>query len=103
MTDGQSRAAANPASERERVSLRHKIFEPVSVIVGNVETRAHLLNISATGALVHCETAPDAGSAIHVEMNGSVYPAHIVWRDGARFGVTFGSDLSQPVLQAILR
>jgi PilZ domain len=97
------RNAANVAPTHDRAATRHKIFEPVAVIIDELETRAHLLNISTTGALVHSVQPPKPGSAIHLEMNGRRYQASVVWSKGARFGITFGNQLSAPVVEAILR
>ena len=88
---------------RDRASPHLKIFEPILFIADEVEARAHLLNISTTGALVHSTQPPESGSAIQLVMNGSRYQARVVWSDGARFGITFGSHLSAAVIEAILR
>ena len=97
------RNAANVAPKHDRTATRHKIFEPVAVIIDERETRAHLLNISTTGALVHSVQPPKPGSAIHLEMNGHRYQANVVWSEDARFGITFENHLSAPVVEAILR
>ncbi len=95
--------AVKPLSERDRASARHKIFELVSVIIDGQGTRAHLLNISTTGALVHSAQPPKTGSAIQLVMNGRNYPARAVWSKGARYGIAFRSHLSAPIVEAILR
>jgi hypothetical protein len=97
------RKAVKPVSEHDRASARYKIFELVSFMFDGHETRAHLLNISMTGALVHSAQPPKTGSAIQLVINGRHYPARVVWSHGARFGIAFGRHLSALIVESILR
>jgi hypothetical protein len=94
-------ATGSPTSGR--VARRHKLFEPVDMIVDGIPVRAHLLNISATGALVHSAAIPAAGASVQLMLDGSKHAAHVMWRAAPRFGVSFGSRLSDTALQTILR
>lgn len=95
--------ASKPLSERDRASARHKIFELIVAIIDGHETRAHLLNISTTGALVHSTQPPKTGSVIQLVMNGRDYTARVVWSNSTRYGIAFGSPLAAPIVEAILR
>lgn len=97
------RSIATPTSDRDRVSPRDKIFEPILLTVGGRPTRAHLLNISCTGALVHGDAGLEAGMLVEISLNGRDYSARIVWRDGRRFGIAFASRLSDALVEAVLR
>ena len=63
---------------------RHKLFEPASITVSGAPRRAHLLNLSTTGALVHC------GDPLWID-------------DEKRFGVRFREPVQQSVIDALLR
>lgn len=85
------------------MSRRHKLFEPVEIIVDGQSSRAHLLNISATGALVHSATPPATGASVKLKLPGAERLALVVWGEASRFGVSFDTEITDPVLGAMLR
>ena len=70
-----------------RACKRTKIFEPVAMSWDGKTSRAHLLDISSSGALIHVIDPPAPDTAIGVERGEIRFEAMIVWRDGARCGI----------------
>lgn len=90
-------AAADAAREP-----RLKVFQPVPLETAGGTVRAHLLNLSRTGALIHCADAPDRGSVVRVMLGDTANPARVVWRDGKRFGVAFAGKLAPAQIEGAL-
>ncbi|WP_242147288.1 PilZ domain-containing protein [Sphingomonas sp. BAUL-RG-20F-R05-02] len=86
-----------------RVARRHKLFEPVEIIVEHQPARAHILNISSTGALVHSAMPPATGASVKIKLLGTECAAHVVWSAASRFGVSFDTSIAERVLGAMLR
>lgn len=93
-----------PDSARERrLSARRKMFEPVNLILGPVKMRAHLLDMSCSGALAHCETPPAAGSYVAVSALGLQTSGRVKWVTGKRFGIQFSQLMSPRDVETILQ
>lgn len=93
-----------PDSARERrLSARRKMFEPITLILGSVRLRAHLLDMSCAGALAHCETPPAAGSYVAVSAFDLRTSGRVKWVIGKRFGIQFSQLLSPREVEAILQ
>ena len=76
-----------------RAKPRLKTFHPVELRDEAGPSRAHLLDLSATGALVHREEPPAPGAVVRIGIAGAPRPAKVVWQDGKRFGVAFTASL----------
>lgn len=62
-----------------RDAVRTKVFE-VSIITSNGNAfRAHLLDVSDTGARAHCKQVFKVGQRIAVRWNGADRPALVCW------------------------
>ena len=72
-----------------RAKPRLKIFQPIELHTERGCVRAHLLNVSTTGALVHTQSAPGKGSVVKLTIAGEVRSARVVWTNGPRFGAAF--------------
>lgn len=92
----QSREAA-----RTRAA-RHKVFEPVLLTVAGVEVRAHLLNISTTGALVHVVPPVARGDRLSLRLGTSRLAAQVARADGPRAGVAFDRPLDAALVASLL-
>ena len=91
------------ASVRDRASSRHKVFEPIRLITNQQAHKAHLLNISSTGALVHSATPVQPSDAVELELDDGRHAARVVWCDGSRFGAAFDSALAERLVAALLK
>ena len=88
-----------PAAAR---AVRLKVFQPIELETATGPVRAHLLNLSRTGALIHCADTPDQGAVVRVELGGTANVARVVWRDGKRFGVAFVGKLEPAQIEDTL-
>jgi hypothetical protein len=87
------------AAEREgahpgRRDARVKLFHPAELIVGDTTTRAHLLDVSQGGALVHTIAPPEVGAAVKLHFADLHRRSRVIWVDGLRFGVTFDRQIT---------
>jgi len=92
-----------PASSNDRRAERLKIFEPVTVSDTTGEFRAHLLNISRTGGLVHADPTPEIGKIVQVNLFGEWHVGTVVWSSPPRFGLSFTIRLSDEKLARLAR
>jgi hypothetical protein len=85
-----------------RTEPRLKVFQPATMTVGSGEVRVHLLDVSATGAMVHgyAEVGPDDRLAL--ACSGWSRRAHVTWMTNKRMGVRFLQPLSARELSATL-
>lgn len=83
-----------PTSANDRKSERLKTFEPISLSEADGEVRAHLLNISKTGALIHAEQTPQIGKIVQVNLLGDWHVGSVAWSSPPRFGMSFAIRLS---------
>jgi hypothetical protein len=89
-------------SDRQRAAPRHKIFQPTQLHFASGEVRAHLINVSQSGALVHAAPTPRRGDMIRIEICGTLVPAQVRWTDGPRFGLSFIQPLDATTLKQLL-
>jgi len=81
---------------------RLKVFLPIEIYAGTTPLRAHLLDLSASGALVHCQDAPSPGTPVRLMVGGLVRTARVVWQDGVRFGIAFALPLREVEVERML-
>lgn len=91
------------SAEQRRHAARRKTFEPVALSFGGIEARAHLLDLSCSGALAHCEKPPAAGSYVSVRAPGFLSSGRVMWAKGKRFGIQFSQPLDQLDVDALIR
>ncbi|MCP1468889.1 hypothetical protein J3E64_000560 [Sphingobium sp. OAS761] len=98
----QDRYFPTVSFEQTRRATRHKLFEPVTLRMHGFSVRAHLLDLSETGALGHSDQPPYDGD--HVIIEGGILCAtgHIVWVRGKKFGVRFDTPLAPQKVLGIL-
>jgi len=92
-----------PSADDHRIAHRYKTFEPTTLRSDAGEARVHLINLSATGALVHMADPPELGAAVCIDLKGTAAEARVVWRDGARFGLAFRTRLTSVTIDLFLR
>ncbi|MES2043743.1 MAG: PilZ domain-containing protein [Pseudomonadota bacterium] len=81
---------------------RLKVFLPIEIYAGTTPLRAHLLDLSASGALVHSIAAPATGTPVRLMVAGLVRTARVVWQDGVRFGIAFVVPLRDVEVERML-
>ncbi|WCP13969.1 hypothetical protein sphantq_02408 [Sphingobium sp. AntQ-1] len=87
---------------RPRGAARHKLFEPLAMRHAGVPLRAHMLDLSVSGALLHAERPPGIGDSVIIELQEFSAAAHVVWVRAKRFGVRFDVPLTETAVRAIL-
>ncbi|ETI64475.1 pilus assembly protein PilZ [Sphingobium sp. C100] len=100
MRDSDSLGAQSPVPRR---AVRHKLFEPVMLRLDGAVVRAHLLDLSATGALAHCDRPLFTGDRVMIEAEALGIVGHVVWTRGKRFGIHFETPLADCVVDRVVR
>ncbi len=85
-----------------RGAVRHKLFEPVLMRIDGIPIRAHLLDLSRSGALAHAEAPPLPGARAAIEGIGLLVPARIVWVRAKRFGLQFDQMVPQSMVDMLI-
>lgn len=88
-------------SER-RGKPRIKIFQPAEMKTASEVTRVHLLNLSATGALVHLRPPPPVGAFVQIDCGTDPRPARVAWCKDSHFGVVFVTPLADEQVSEII-
>lgn len=90
------------ATAAARRHPRFKIFARVEIAAGGETTRAHALNISPGGALVHCDDPVKTKGLVRIAISGISRSGRIAWMHGKRFGIQFMIPLDHAQLQTIV-
>ncbi|MBZ9647452.1 PilZ domain-containing protein [Sphingobium sp. 3R8] len=99
MTD---RGSFTALDMRQRGAARHKLFEPLALRHAGVLRRAHMLDLSVSGALLHAERPPRIGDGVIIEFQDLAAVGHVIWVRAKRFGVRFDVPLPETALRAML-
>lgn len=87
---------------RLRDTPRLKLFEPTEMEGPGGPARAHILDLSATGALVHAARPPAVGEHVQLRVAGILRYSRVMWVDDQRFGVAFRLPLAGDELDRVL-
>ncbi|QNA85238.1 PilZ domain-containing protein [Sphingomonas sp. So64.6b] len=86
----------------DRKARRLKTFQTASLHVAGGVRRVHLLNLSTSGALVHSDNPPAAGTACRLDATIDLGAARVMWVAGQRFGVMFDRPISDRSLSLMV-
>ena len=87
----------------QRGAIRAKIFQPGVMHTISGPQRIHLLDVSASGALVYTAgEAPAVGAVVRLSAVAPLGPARVKWVSGKRFGVAFPTPLSADCVDQML-
>jgi len=82
---------------------RTKIFQPGEMHTISGSQRIHLLDLSASGALVYTAgRVPDVGAVVRLTVGAPIGAARVRWVVGKRFGVSFATPLSSELLDQLV-
>lgn len=84
-------------------AARRKLFEPVQLRCGRVSVRAHLLDLSVTGALAHSDRPPAPGDHVLIEGASLGVAGRVMWVRDKRFGVHFDLPLTNVIVDRAVR
>lgn len=102
MTAASRTGGWSAAADARTRAPRHKVFEPVLLAAAGVTARAHLLNVSLTGALLHVAPPVMRGDRLTVALRGIWVPAQVVRVAGPRAGIAFERPLDAAQVDALL-
>lgn len=84
-----------------RHATRLKVFQPVALLAGKAEHRAHLLDVSRTGALVHSAAPVAVGERISLRAEGLPIGGTVMWVAAPRLGVAFAAPLADAAIERL--
>lgn len=87
---------------RPRAAPRHKVFLPAEMAAAGATCRVHLLNLSPTGALIHADAAPEAGTVVQLTCAQASWAVRVVWAHDKRFGVVHVPPLAPAAVAALV-
>lgn len=87
---------------RLRREPRLALFQPTEMSDGAGLRRAHLLDVSATGALVYAADAPPKGSEVAIGVTGAMMVATVMWVDDRRFGVSWRDPMTRDQVDGVV-
>jgi hypothetical protein len=93
-------AGKTPNARLMRSKPRLKVFQPTEMHFERERVRVHLLDLSATGALVHHPSPPPNGAMVQIKCAGMMRAARVMHQDGTRFGVQFLAPLTDEQVSA---
>lgn len=88
---------------RLRAKPRLKAFQQTEMRrVDGAVVKVHLLDLSVTGALVHCPEPPAKGDAVHLSLGGAFRVGEVAWSEERRFGLHFRVPLTDAQVAELL-
>jgi hypothetical protein len=99
--DARVAADASRTRKERRCSERVKVFKPADLLINGVKCRSHILNVSATGSMIHTPTSILVGTMIRICTAGLDRHGVIVWKNGLRFGLRFNRSMAMPQMLAL--
>lgn len=85
-----------------RATPRYKLFQPGAMGTAGGAVRAHLLNVSAGGAMLHAPDAPVKGALLNICCGGVMHAARVAWVRAPKFGVSFVCPLATAEIDRLL-
>jgi hypothetical protein len=93
--------SVSTATEAARAEPRLKVFQLASLRTGGAPHRAHVLDISRSGARVHCTAGLQRGQRVMLAIDPLDIAATVLWETGARAGLRFDAPLTDDQLQRV--
>ena len=81
-----------------RASRRHRVLLAAEIEAKGERRRAHLLNISETGAKLDADEVPVEGDAIILHREGITVAGTVSWVIDHRFGVQFDAPVDTALI-----
>lgn len=92
---------ANERDTRPRGEPRVKIFQLASLRIDSAASRAHILDISSSGARVHCAVELRRGQRTTLLVEHLHIAATVLWTHDQRAGLRFDARLTDDQLRRI--
>jgi hypothetical protein len=98
----QARAQQRSGDPGARIASRYKTFMPCALEQEGGVLRAHVLNLSATGAMIATPQAIGLKQPISLQFQSGTYKAVVVWARDDRAGLRFSLPLPHSTLQKLI-
>ena len=92
----------DPWPHRPRDAVRSKVFRLAGLLTARGAERAHVLDVSETGARLHCAAALVAGDDVAIEAAGVMVRGCVMWVAEGRIGLRFHRRLKEAELAQFL-
>lgn len=94
---------SNPAKldqlpEDKRARKRSRLLLAATLRVGDVNTKANLLNLSTEGAQLDSEFPPEVGAEVWLLRGQLEVRGHVIWVTGHRFGIEFDGQIDESLV-----
>lgn len=89
------------APDARSIAPRRKTFTLAAVREGLIDHRVHILDISRSGARVHCTAALPLAGEIWLRCGDLAVPARVVWSEEGRHGLHFAHPISDAQVDAV--
>ena len=89
------------AGRAQRREPRQKVFRLVTLGVLGIRHRAHILDLSQSGARVHCDVAMTPGHGVTLCIGERILKARVVWTNDKRIGIAFHVPLPADAVEEI--
>ncbi len=81
---------------------RYKAFQPCVIEIDGSERRAHVLNISMSGALIHVGSPVPPGTHLTLRCGLLSTAGIVAWEQNLRAGIAFEGAIPDARLQGVL-
>ena len=82
-----------------RASKRQGVLRGWLMAVAGARRRAHLLNVSETGAKLDADDVPAVGETILLHRDEHALPGRVNWVQDHRFGIAFDARLDSAIVE----
>lgn len=93
---------ATDLPQPQRVAKRVKVFRPIALQMSGGIHKAHVLDLSATGARLHADCPHRAWSSVTLHCEDLDVSGRVVWTKGLVFGVKFLRTLSEAEIDLLV-
>jgi hypothetical protein len=85
-----------------RAGQRIDLALDVTLLRRGKQVRAHLTNLSSTGANAIAAFAPGPKEVVQILWNGKAMACHVIWARGNAFGLQFDRPLTPAIFASII-
>jgi hypothetical protein len=86
--------AFDDSALKQRRAPRRKAFQCITIATAAGDTRAHILDLSRSGARMHANARLDVGDLVMLTAETFMIKGRIVWTQKQMFGVHFDNSIS---------
>lgn len=84
-----SLSSPDKTGRAQRREPRHKTFRVVTLAIGGARHRAHMLDVSRSGARIHSDVAIESDAHVALQIDDRAIHARVMWARDKRLGLAF--------------